>query len=189
MSGTSALEVGVVAAAATIAGALVSYLGILYQSKSQLRQAREQRTETLAAERRKTRRDTYLQLLDQVRVTEQEIDALWKQLGGLTPGPASVDAAVQEVDRLTSLANLVILEGPQSAGDVAKFRVLRELQKELVAAIKIDNERQGRPSSRAAVIQADFIPTRWDAKDEFIKTIKQVLGSDLDPGVPMAEVN
>jgi hypothetical protein len=153
-------------------------------SRSQRRQSREERAEDRAKERHETRQTAYLKFLYQVDATTKALDILWDQLTGKRPGPASFDPLKEELNRLDSLSNLVVLAGPEEVGHIAKNVLLSSLLKEVIAAQKmLSGDDAARMDILDIIIESSI--DRREVREQFTKAAGTVLGSNLDPIAPI----
>jgi hypothetical protein len=113
----TAFAVALVTALSTLFGVAISGTITLLitrnQGKTQLALADSSRTEQRSRDRRQTRRDAYVQFLNQVSLIEQELDKCWVQSSPITDVSFVKDPSAIP-GQLDPLVNLVFLEGPDS---------------------------------------------------------------------------
>lgn len=180
------IAVGLITAGATLAGGLIaSITGLKIQARQlteQNTQLEAERTDRHADERRALRREAYAQLLKKLDEVEHLSDSYWTPKIGIVgrilfkpiENPAEIVKALEELE---AAANIISLEGPETAEAAAK-NILKVITKNFTdlfadmsksegSSVELDDEGLQKLDNNAAAL--------LEAKKAFIEAARKAL--------------
>jgi hypothetical protein len=180
------VAIALITSLSTLAGAAISGYFTLRISRSnsdnQLILANVERAEERSTTKRQIRRDSYVQFLNQVGSVERHLNTAWRDAAPeeLTEIPNIVKPVTAELDVLSGLANIVILEGPRKVSLAAQALQAR-LALESVDLVNVAKESPGKPpclhdDQRYVSLQME----RAKLKSDLIKCAQETLSELIE---------
>ncbi|WP_329281332.1 hypothetical protein [Streptomyces sp. NBC_00691] len=178
---SDAASIALITALSTLAGAgITSWLSLLtnrHQFGHQERLTNRERDEARRDQYRTSRKEAYVQFIDQAVRTAHAIGAMVKPEARVSE-EAYLDAAAQADDRLAELwplLALVTIEGPSEVADLAD-RAASALMAEGAKAGKFHRH----PDSKAEFVAASRV--RWQAQRDFARAARDTVAIPAQPG-------
>ena len=168
---STTVTVAIITSLSTLAGVGVSgciafFIGRT-QAKTQIKLADSDKTEQRFKERQQTRRDSYVQFLNQVSKVEQTLNVTWQSSAPSTAGKTLTMLNV-ELNALTPHVNLIDLEGPVGVSSVCTELQIR-LGLEMTALTVVMNFSRSKKGAIAFNNQEIF-------KNSFLKRLEVKTG-------------
>jgi hypothetical protein len=184
---TSTLGVALITSLSTLAGAGVAGCITLAVSRinngHQLALANAERSERRAASQSEARKDCYVKFLNQLSAVEHALNLTWRNHAPreLRDVPDFVKPVTIELDSLSPLANLVILEGPHPVSFATQTLQVR-LMLESVAVLEAAKKSLGNPPCLHDEDEYFKIQmTRAESKSSFIKSAQEGIRGTSTP--------